>query len=240
MDHAMKLCTWPESFRFCARLLLLLAWLPAGECADSWNAGSQYFLIQPAQPSAAPAGKIEVTEVFSFACPACAHYYPLMDQLRAQLPAAAQLDFLPAAFRPDEDWPVFQRAFFAAQLLGIEQRTHDAMFDAIWKTGELAVEDPRTQRIKTPMPSIDDVARFYAHAASIKPETFLATANSFGVDVKMRQADQLIRAEQVDQTPTIVVAGKYRLTVQSAGGDARMIELVKWLVAQESGHGAVH
>jgi thiol:disulfide interchange protein DsbA len=68
----------------------------------------------------------------------------------------------------------------------------------------------------------------------VKPETFVATAGSFGVDVKMRQADQLIRAEQVDETPTIVVNGKYRITLASAGGDEQLIELVKWLVAQES------
>jgi thiol:disulfide interchange protein DsbA len=85
-----------------------------------------------------------------------------------------------------------------------------------------------------PAPSIEDAARFYARVAGVKPETFIATANSFGVDVKIRQADQLIRAAQVDQTPTIVVNGKYRVTVSSAGDDEKLIELVKWLVSQES------
>jgi thiol:disulfide interchange protein DsbA len=62
----------------------------------------------------------------------------------------------------------------------------------------------------------------------------VATANSFGVDTRMRQADQLIKDYRVDGTPTIIVNGKYRLDVQSAGGPDQVIALVTWLVAKES------
>jgi protein dithiol oxidoreductase (disulfide-forming) len=212
--------------------MLLAAAVPAH--AADWVQGSNYFLLRPAQPTSVAPGKVEVTEVFSYACPACNHFYPVVDRLRAALPANAELDFVSAAFRADEDWPMFQRAFYTAQVLGIDQRTHDAMFDAVWKTGELAVFDPRTQRLKLPAPAIEDAARFYARVAGVKPETFLATANSFGVDVKIRQAEQFIRSAQVAETPTIIVNGKYRVTLGGAGGDDQLIELVKYLVAQES------
>src|SRR5579864_6146543 len=195
--------------------LALTTGLPAAHSAQTWLQGTHYFLIQPAQPSGAAPGKIEVTEVFSYACPACNHFYPTVDRLKASLPANAELDFIPAGFRPDEDWPMFQRAYYAAQVLGIDKRTHDAMFDAIWKTGELGVFDPRTNRIKQPPPSIQDAAAFYAKQAGIKPEAFVAAANSFGVDTRVRQADQLIKNYRVESTPTIVVAGKYRTDVQS-------------------------
>jgi thiol:disulfide interchange protein DsbA len=214
--------------------LLLLGIAPSGYSAAAWVEGSNYFLIRPAQATAVAPGKIEVTEVFSYACPACNKFYPVANRLRAALPANAELDFVPAAFRPDEDWPMFQRAFCTAQLLGIDKQTHDAMFDAVWKTGELAVMDARTRTPKVPAPSIEDVAKFYARVAGVKAETFVATARSFGVDVKIRQADQLIMADQVDQTPTVIVNGKYRLTVPSAGGEDQLIELVQWLVAQQS------
>jgi thiol:disulfide interchange protein DsbA len=46
-----------------------------------------------------------------------------------------------------------------------------------------------------------------------------------------------MRAAQVDETPTIIVNGKYRVTLGAAGGDDQLIELVKYLVAQETpGH----
>jgi thiol:disulfide interchange protein DsbA len=54
------------------------------------------------------------------------------------------------------------------------------------------------------------------------------------VDVKIRSADAAIVQYGVDRTPTIVVNGKYRLNVQSAGGDDQVIELVKFLVAKET------
>jgi hypothetical protein len=38
----------------------------------------------------------------------------------------------------------------------------------------------------------------------------------------------------VDRTPTIVVNGKYRLNVESAGSDEKVIELVNYLVAKET------
>lgn len=223
-----------------AGALVALATLLAGigssvQAATDWQQGINYFLIEPPQPTSLGPGKIEVTEVFSYACPACNHFYPLADKLRQSLPANAELDFLPAGFRPDEDWPMFQRAFYAAQVLGIDKRTHDAMFDAVWKTGELGIVDPSTNRLKVPLPSIQDAAAFYAHVAGVKPEAFVAAANSFGVDTKVRQADQTIKSFRVESTPTIVVNGKYRLDVQSAGGQDQLIELVKWLVGKESG-----
>jgi thiol:disulfide interchange protein DsbA len=215
--------------------LALSGGLSAAYSAQTWVQGTHYFLIQPAQPTSVAAGKVEVTEVFSYACPACNHFYPTIDKLKAALPANAELTFVPAAFNTGEDWPMFQRAFYTAQALGIDKRTHDAMFDAVWKTGELAIIEPGSQRLKSPAPSIDDAAKWYAKSAGIKAESFVATASSFGVDTKTRQADQFIRAAQVDQTPTMVVNGKYRVTVAAAGGDDKVVELVLWLVAQESG-----
>jgi len=219
-------------------VLVLGGGATAAFSASTWVQGTHYFLIQPVQPTNVAAGKVEVTEVFSYACPACNRFYPVIDKLKAALPANAELTFVPAAFNTSEDWPMFQRAYFAAQTLGIDKREHDAMFDAVWKTGEMAIIDPGSQRIKVPAPTIDDAAKWYAKVAGVKADAFLSAANSFGVDTKTRQADQFIRATQVDQTPTMVVNGKYRVTVASAGTDDKLVELILWLVAQESGGAA--
>jgi protein dithiol oxidoreductase (disulfide-forming) len=202
--------------------------------APSWTEGVNYFLIQSARPSSVPAGKVEVTEVFSYACPACNIFQPTMHKLKQILPANVVLDYLPAAFNPSEDWPMFQLAFCTAQVLGVEQQTHDAMFDAVWKGGELSVIDSSTRGIKSRLPTIEDAAKFYNQHAGVPIEKFLATAKSFSVDLKVRTADDLIKAYQVDRTPTIIVAGKYRLQVESAGGIDQLIELVKYLVAKET------
>jgi thiol:disulfide interchange protein DsbA len=209
--------------------------LAAGPAAAAdWVEGQNYEVLRNPQPTSVPAGKVEVTEVFSYACPACNAFYPTVDKLRASLPPDAVLDFVSAAFIPSEDWPMFQRAYYTALLLGlVNPRTHDAMFNAVWKTGELAVADPRTDRLIQPPPSIEDAAKFYAHEAGVDAQKFIAAANSFGVVTRMHEADQYIKDCQVDQTPTIIVNGKYRLTPQTAGGYTQLIELVKYLVAKE-------
>ncbi len=204
----------------------------------NWVEGTNYTVLQPAQPTSVGPGKVEVTEVFSYACPACNAFHDTVDKLRASLPSNAVLDFVPAGFIPSEDWPMFQRAYYTAQELRlVNPRMHDAMFDAVWKTGELAVVDPNTDRLRRPAPSIEDAARFYAHETGVSAAKFEAAAMSFAVNVKIREADQYIEDCGVDQTPTIIVNGKYRLTPTTAGGYDQLVALVKWLVAKESaGH----
>jgi thiol:disulfide interchange protein DsbA len=202
--------------------------------AQNWTEGKNYFPLIPAQHTNVPAGKIEVAEIFSYGCPYCAQFNPLMQQLKKSLPGNAQLVFVPASFNRSEDWPMFQRATCTAQTLGILDKTHDAMFDAVWKTGELAISDPKTHALKNPLPTIEDAARYYNRISGIAVDKFLAASKSFSVDVAMRRYDALLLAYHVDETPSLVVNGKYRITGESAGGMRQMIELAKWLVAKES------
>jgi len=202
--------------------------------AATWTEGVNYFLIEPAHPTSLPPGKVEVTEVFSFACPACNVFQPTMHKLKQSLPPNAVIDYLHAAFNTAEDWPMFQLAFFTAQALGVEEQTHDAMYDAVWKGGDLSVIDPSTHGLKSRMPTIEDAAKFYNQHAGVPIEKFLAAAKSFSVDIKVRTANDLIMAYRVDGTPTIVVNGKYRVQVGSAGGTDQLVDLVKYLVAKES------
>ena len=218
-------------------LAALLAATPWAGAATQWVEGRNYFLIQPAQPTSVGPGKIEVTEVFSYACPACNNFHTFMDRLQDSLPANVVVNYVPASFNPTEDWPMFQRAYYTALVLGlVNKHTHDAMYDAVWKTGELAVVVPGTNQLRRPPPSIEDAARFYAQQSGVNPQTFVSTANSFGVDSRIRQADQYVRDCLVDQTPTIIVNGTYRFTPSSVGSPEQMIELTKFLVAKLS-HG---
>ena len=201
--------------------------------AEQWTEGVNYFLIQPARTPQQPAGKVRVTEVFSYACPACNIFQPTMHKLKQAMPANVVVDYLPAAFNTAEDWPMFQLAYVTAQILGVDQQTHDAMFDAVWKGGDLSITDS-TRGLKSRMPTIEDAAKFYNQRAGVPVEKFIATSKSFSADLKVRTDEELMTACKVDRTPTIVVNGKYRMQVESAGGNDQLIDLVKYLVAKES------
>ena len=214
-----------------ALVALLFSSLGHGQ---AWVEGTHYFPVVPAHPSDTP-GKIEVTEVFSYGCPFCAKFNPLMHELKKSLPVNAKLVYVPASFNPAESWPMFQRAVCTAQVLGIFDKTNDAMFDAVWKTGELAITDPQTNQLKKPQPTIEDAARYYSRISGVSASDFLKAAASFSVDMKMRAADALvIKTYHVESTPSLIVNGKYRVSPQSAGGMTQMIEVVKWLVAKET------
>ena len=202
--------------------------------ATVWTEGKHYFLINPPRVPAVAPGKVEVTEVFSYGCPACNLFVPIMHKLQKALPPNAVLDYLPASFNPSEDWPMFQLAYLTAQSLGVADQSHDAMFDAVWTSRELSVIDPATQRIREHLPTIEDAARFYNRRSGVPVDKFVSTAKSFAVDVKVRSAEDAIQAYKVDRTPTIIVNGKYRLYPQSAGSNDDVIELVAWLVAKET------
>jgi thiol:disulfide interchange protein DsbA len=222
-----------------AAMFLLLAAIAgvafAQAAPQQWVEGKNYFAIANPQPTHQP-DKVVVTEVFSFGCPACNAFEPHLDKLRAELPQGAVLEFVPASWHPEEDWPVLQRAYFTAKALGVDTReSHDAMFQAIWGlNGPLATYDTATQRPKSKadLPTIEDIAKFYAKYGA-KPDEFVATANSFAVNMDMKRADKQIIAWGVNSTPTIVVDGKWRADAVSANGTQNLVALTLYLVNRE-------
>jgi protein dithiol oxidoreductase (disulfide-forming) len=211
----------------------LLGLSASGQAAD-WVAGKHYSVLPQAQRTTVAPGKVEVMEVFSYGCPACNHFRPTMKKLKAALPANAQVTYLPAAWNAAENWPLFQRAFITAQSLGVADKAHDGMFEAIWTTGELGIIDSTSQQIKSKLPTIEDTARFYQRVTGVKAADFVSASKSFSVDLKMRQADTQILAMQVSGTPTLVVAGKYRINNEAFKTEDEIIDAVKFLVAKES------
>jgi thiol:disulfide interchange protein DsbA len=206
------------------RLGLLLAGLVATSpifAADApataqWEEGKNYFLVDPPQPTAT-GDKVEVLEVFSYACPHCAHFQPTAEEIKQSLPPGAVFTYMPAVFNPA--WEPYARAYYTAESLGVVDTTHQALFDAL-------------HRDHLPMRTLDDLAGFYAQHGVDKAK-FLATAGSFEVESKLQRAAQIVKADGVDGTPSVIVDGKYRVTGASAGGYPQMVQVVDYLVQKE-------
>lgn len=200
-----------------------------------WVQGKNYFLIEPAQPKVTNTDKIEVTEVFSYACPMCNNFHPMVEKLAASLPSDAVMAYLPVSFIPQENFPMFQRAYLTAQALGVADKANDAMYDAVWKSKELSSERADGQGLKpmSDLPTIADAAKVYAKYG-VDPKEFVAVANSFSINTQVKRADELVKNYGVEGTPTIVIDGKYRFDGRSAGGYAQMLELAQYLVAKEA------
>ncbi|HOX72689.1 thiol:disulfide interchange protein DsbA/DsbL [Dokdonella sp.] len=175
--------------------------------------GKNYFLVEPRQPTAS-GDKIEVLEVFSYACIHCAHFQPYADEIKSKLPAYAKFEYMPAIF--NEAWEAYARAFYTAQSLGMLDKTHQAIFDAVHR-------DHRQFR------SFDDIAAYYGEQGADVAK-FKQTATSFEVESKLARSRDLVPKYGVDGTPTLIIDGKYRLTGASAGGYPQLVALVDLLV----------
>lgn len=209
--------------------------VPAFVEDPKWVEGKNYFRIEPTQPKVSNTDKVEVAEVFSYACPSCNAFHPMVDELARSLPSYAVMAYLPVSFMPQENFPMFQRAFLTAQALGVASKANDAMYDAVWKSKELSSERADGQGLKpmSELPTLADAAKFYARYGA-DPKEFLAVANSFSINTQVKRADQLVKAYGVEGTPTLVIDGKYRIDGRSAGGYAQMVELAKYLAAKEA------
>jgi thiol:disulfide interchange protein DsbA len=91
--------------------------------------GADYQVIPNGQPFQPAAGKIEVTEIFGYVCPACAAFQPLVGPWKAGLPSDVNFVYVPAMF--GGTWDDYARAFYAAQTLGVQEKTHEALYAAI-------------------------------------------------------------------------------------------------------------
>jgi thiol:disulfide interchange protein DsbA len=210
-------------------LILIASFFAVGACsADEtaksapreWVAGQDYFLIEPAQP-VMTGNKIEVLEIFSYACPHCAHFQPYAEELKSKLPANAQFGLLPAVFQPM--WEPFARGFYAAKSLGLIDKTHQALFDALHRDH---------QQLHT----LEDLANLFYANYGANPGSFLSTATSFVVEGELQRGNDLVRAYHIDGTPSLVINGKYRVTAIPDRGIAfpEMVQITLDLVKQES------
>lgn len=168
------------------------------------EAGRQYKEIPGGQPYAPLDDKIEVVEVFNYVCPACAAFQPLVNSWKPTLGPDVRFEYVPAAF--GGNWDPYVRAWYTAQALGVADKAHDAVFNAIHVERTLKGERGRD----TP----EEIAAFYArHGADAA--TFASTMASFAIDAKFNRAKQFITRNQVNSTPTMIVDGRYVAQGQS-------------------------
>src|SRR5688572_29426466 len=74
-------------------------------------------------------GGIGVAEVCAYTCSHCASLQPSMTPWKAAHPADVRVEYVPAVFGGVAD--NFARGFFAAQAMGLLDKTHDGMFNAV-------------------------------------------------------------------------------------------------------------
>jgi len=184
--------------------------------AAEFQAGKEYVELKNPVPVAEPA-KIEVVELFWYGCPHCYQFEPIINPWVEQLPDDVDFKRIPAMF--GGVWNVHGQMFLALESMNVDQSVHDAVFHAYHRDGK---------KLDTP----EKMAEFLAEQG-VDHEAFIKAYNSFGVKSRAEQAKKLAMAYQITGVPVMIVNGKYRFDIGSAGGPQRALEVADFLIEKE-------
>ena len=186
--------------------------------AADYTEGQHYIPVTPPQPTTTKDGKVEVVELFWYGCPHCNRLEPYVQRWLKKKPANVEFVRMPGVFRPS--WEIGARAYYTAEILGVVDKIHSPMFEAIHE---------QKRRMST---EEEIMGLFVQHGVSEKD--FKRVFRSFAVETKIRRARDMGMRYGAQGVPTIIVNGKYRTGAQEAGGNANVFRVVDYLVAQES------
>ena len=188
----------------------------SAHAAEPVEAGKQYVELNNPVPVNVP-GKIEVVELFWYGCPHCYSFEPVINPWAEKLPADVNFVRIPAMF--GGPWDAHGQMFLTLEAMGVENKVHAAVFDAIQKQGK-RLTDP------------EEMADFLA-TQDVDKDKFLATFNSFAIKGKVAQAKELAKKYEVTGVPTMIVNGKYRFDLGTSGGPEQTLSVADQLIAKE-------
>ena len=184
---------------------------------EKYVAGTHYTVLNTAVRTNDPA-KIEVLEVFWYGCAHCFRFEPLVENWKGNLPDDVDFGLVPAVWDPL--MKVHAQAFYAAEALGVLNKLHSPIYNAI------NVDRNRLQNER----QLADL--FAKHGVS--EEEFSTAFNSFAVRTKTNQIDRKMRDYQIQSTPNLVVNGKYLVVNnQAVRTQQDMLDVADFLIEKE-------
>lgn len=178
-------------------------------------AGEQYDVLKKPVPVSDP-GKIEVVSLFWYGCPHCYQLEPFLHEWAEKLPDDVNFIRVPAMF--GNVWNIHGQLFITLETMKVDYQVHEAVFKAVNERKRLISEDEMTS---------------FLADYGVDRQEFLKMFNSFTVKSRMEKAKKLAIAYQITGVPAMVVNGKYRFDISSAGGIPQTLELADYLIAKE-------
>ncbi|MGV2836558.1 thiol:disulfide interchange protein DsbA, partial [Pseudomonas shirazensis] len=149
--------------------------------------------------------------------PHCYDFEPVINPWAEKLPADVNFKRIPAMF--GGPWDAHGQMFLTLEAMGVEHKVHAAVFDAIQK---------QHKRLTDP----EEMAEFLA-TQGVDKDKFLATFNSFAIKGQVKQAKELAKKYEITGVPNMIVNGKYRFDLGTAGGPEGVLNVADQLIAKE-------
>jgi thiol:disulfide interchange protein DsbA len=185
--------------------------------AQTFDIRGKFKPITPPQLPETPEGTIEVVDIFGYRCPHCFNFLPVMQRYERSKPDYVVIRHMPVIFR--ESWEAPARAYYTAELLGVVDKVHRPIFEALHGKNLPMKEDAEWRSVFV--------------AQGVSGEDFDKTFRSFAVESLLRKSTVMQGRYGISSTPSLVVHGKYLVLGGLAGSQQNMIKVVEGLVALE-------
>ena len=162
--------------------------------------GTNYVTLVPPQPTG-QRKKIEVVEFFSYACPHCARFSPLLNAWVAKLPPDVVFRRVPVGFGRDV-WVNLQRTYYSLEFTGDLTRLDGPLFHAIHEE-------------RKPLFDESSLADWVGHNGG-NADTFSQAYISLGINTKTFQADKMVEDFRISGVPALAIDGRYVAFVATA------------------------
>ena len=197
------------------QLSALTALSVLGGAARAQKAGQPFQTLATKVPTEV-AGKIEVIEFFSYGCPHCHDFEPLLNNWTKTLPADVNFVKVPITFNRPE-WTNLARIYYTLEAMGESAKLGPAVFAAI--------HEQKRQLQK------EDVLLEWAGSVT-DAKRFGDTWKSFGVQSRVQRSNQIAAAYRVSGVPMMAVDGRFIVSASTAGSHEGMLKTVNELVAR--------
>ena len=178
--------------------------------------GKDYIKLDRTIPTAPEAGKIEVIEFFWYSCSHCNAFEPTFAQWAKNAPKDVVVNRIPVAFR--EDFAPQQRLFFTLEAMGLLEKIHIKVFQAI-----------HVERLAL---NTDASILAWVEKQGVDKNKFADIAKSFGVASKLKRAVQLQNDFKIEGVPSLGVAGRFYVDGTLAGNMERALQVTESLLSQ--------
>jgi protein dithiol oxidoreductase (disulfide-forming) len=179
--------------RFVASAIAMGATFSIAGPLAAQTAGRDFVVLNP-PVSTDHAAKIEVVEFFSYGCPHCGDFNPLLNLWAAKLPADVVLKKIPVSFGRAA-WGNAAKLFYALEITGDLKRLESDVFKAI--------HQERTNLFD------EKTIVSWVSARGVDRKKFTEAFGSFGVQSKLRRGDQMAAAYKIEGVPALAVDGKF-------------------------------
>jgi protein dithiol oxidoreductase (disulfide-forming) len=142
-------------------------------------------------------GKIEVVEFFSWGCPHCYEFYPMLSRWVAALPKDVVFKRVPVGLGHPE-WEALAKAYYALQSTGDVGRLDLQIFEDIHRNHAWLYDERSI------------TAWVAKHGVNVPK--FTEAFRSFGVSTSAGQAEQQAEDYRIPGVPTLAVSGKYMVS----------------------------